>query len=100
MKNKATGKVFLASSLNVEGSLNKQEFLLASGAHKNKALQADWQKFGREQFEFTILEKVKVTDDAGFNLKDELTLLEEIWLEQLQPVGENGYNTSDKIREA
>lgn len=100
VKNNANGKVFLASSLNVEGSLNKQEFLLASGAHKNKALQEDWKKFGRDQFEFTILEKVKVTDDPGFNLKDELTLLEEIWLEQLQPIGENGYNTSDKIREA
>lgn len=100
VKNKATGKVFLGSSLNVEGSLNKQEFLLASGAHKNKALQMDWKKFGRNQFEFSILETVKVTEDPGFNLKDELTLLEEIWLEQLQPVGENGYNTSDKIREA
>jgi len=26
-------------------------------------------------------------------LKDELTLLEQIWIEELQPFGERGYNT-------
>jgi hypothetical protein len=49
---------------------------------------------------FEILEVVQVKDDPNFNLKDELTLLEQIWLEKLQPFGERGYNTSDRIREA
>jgi len=37
---------------------------------------------------------------SNFNLKDELTLLEMIWLEKLQPVGEHGYNLNVNIREA
>jgi hypothetical protein len=41
-----------------------------------------------------------VKDDPNFNLSDELTLLEMIWLEKLQPVGEKGYNPNDKIRQA
>jgi hypothetical protein len=38
-------------------------------------------------------------DDPNFNLQDELTLLEMMWLEKLQPV-ENGYNLTTRIREA
>jgi hypothetical protein len=43
---------------------------------------------------------VKVKDDPNFNLRDELILLEQIWLEELQPVGERGYNANARIREA
>ena len=69
-------------------------------SHPNKELQKDWNELGEDQFKFEILEVVQVEDKPNFNLKDELTLLEEIWLEKLQPFGERGYNTSPKIREA
>ena len=100
IKNTTNGKVLLGSSLNLEGPLNKHKFMLKIGSHKNKALLEDWKQYGEEQFLFEILEVVNVKDDANFNLKDELTLLEEIWLENLQPFGEKGYNSVDvKIRE-
>jgi group I intron endonuclease len=100
VKNAVTGKVFLGSSLNLEGSLNKHEFMLASGQHRNKAMQEDWHNYGPDKFVFEILEVVEVKDDPNFNLSDELTLLEQIWLEELQPFGEQGYNISPNIREA
>lgn len=100
VKNTANGKVFLGSSLNLEGPLNRHKFMLKNGGHTNKPLQKDWDEFGPEKFVFEILEVVKITDDPNFNLKDELTLLEQIWLEELQPFGERGYNTNEKIREA
>lgn len=100
VKNTANGKVLLGSSLNLEGPLNSQRFMLKTGAHKNKALQKDWDEFGPDTFVFEILEEVKVKDDPNFNLKDELTLLEQIWLEKLQPVGEHGYNANANIRQA
>jgi len=100
IKNISNGKVLLGSSLNLEGSLNKHKFMLKIGSHTNKALQNDWDEFGPEKFAFEILEEVKVIDSPNFNLKDELTLLEEIWLEKLQPVGERGYNLNERIREA
>jgi hypothetical protein len=43
---------------------------------------------------------VKVKDDPNFDINDELTLLEQIWLEKLQPFGERGYNINTHIRQA
>jgi hypothetical protein len=99
VKNTANGKVLLGSSLNLEGSLNGHKFKLTIGRHLNEVLQKDWNEQGPDHFAFEILEVVKVKDDPDFNLSDELTLLEQIWLEKLQPFGERGYNTSSKIRQ-
>jgi group I intron endonuclease len=100
VKNTVNGKVLLGSSLNLEGPLNAHKFMLTSGSHRNRALQHDWNTYGAEAFTFAVLEVVKVTDAPHFNLSDELTLLEQIWLEQLQPFGERGYNLDAKIRQA
>ena len=100
VKNTANGKVLLGSSLNLEGSLNKHKFMLSIGQHRNKAMQEDWREYGPDKFVFEILEVVKVEDDENINLGDELTLLEQIWMEEIQPFGERGYNTGTNIREA
>ena len=98
--NTANGKLLLGSSKNLEGPLNAHRVMLTIGTHRNRALQEDWKTYGADAFRFEILEEVKVTDAPHFNLEDELTLLEEIWLEQLQPFGERGYNLDRKIRQA
>ena len=100
VRNVANGKVLLGSSLNLEGPLNKHRFMLKINGHPNKELQRDWNELGPDQFSFEILETVQISDNPNFNLKDELTLLEEIWLEKIQPFGERGYNSDSKIREA
>ena len=100
VKNIANGKVLLGSSLNLDGPLNGHRFMLKIGSHRNKVLQQEWNEYGPDKFIFEILEVVKVKDEPNFNLSDELTLLEEIWLERLKPFGEQGYNTSTKIRQA
>jgi hypothetical protein len=100
VKNLTNGKVLLGSSLNLEGLLNRNRFTLRNNSHPNEELQKDWNELGPDQFLFEILEVVQVQDDPNFNLKDELSLLEQVWLEKLQPFGERGYNTSDRIREA
>jgi hypothetical protein len=100
VKNIANGKVLLGSSLNLEGPLNKHRFMLRVNSHPNKELQKDWNELVPDQFIFEILETVQIKDSPNFNLKDELTLLEEIWLEKLQPFEERGYNINARIREA
>ena len=100
VKNLVNGKVLLGSSLNLEGPLNRHRFMLKINSHPNKELQKDWNELGPDQFAFELLEVVQVQDHPNFNLKDELTLLEQIWLEKLQPVGERGYNPNAHIREA
>lgn len=100
VKNTANGKVLLGSSFNLEGPLNSHRFMLQIGKHRNDALQKEWNEYGGDKFVFEILEEVKVTDNPNFNLDDELTLLEQIWLERKQPFGEKGYNTDSRIRQA
>jgi DNA-binding HxlR family transcriptional regulator len=100
VKNLANGKVLLGSSLNLEGPLNGHKFMLTMGNHRNAELQKEWNMFGPDKFVFEILEIVKVKDDPNFNLEDELTLIEQIWIEKLQPFGKRGYNTGDRIRQA
>ena len=97
--NTANGKVYLGSSLNLHGPLNKHRFGLKMGSHINKALQADYTLFGERAFVFEIVETVRRTDDLSFNAEDELALLEEIWLEKEKPFSERGYNDRKKIRE-
>jgi hypothetical protein len=92
IKNNQTGKVLLGSSTNLHGPLNKHRFMLSLGKHDNKELQQDWTLLGPGAFTFEILEVVKPSDEPTFCLEDELTLLEQIWLEKLQPFGERGYN--------
>lgn len=100
VKNTQNGKILLGSSLNLDGPLNAHKFTLTIGSHRNKVLQQEWNEYGQDAFVFEILEVVKIKDDPNFNVSDELTLLEEIWLEELHPFGEQGYNTSTKIRQA
>jgi group I intron endonuclease len=92
VKNLRNGKVLLGSSANLHGPLNKHRFMLSIGRHDNAALQDDWNRLGAEAFVFEILEVIPPKDDPAFCLEDELTLLEQIWLEKLQPFGERGYN--------
>ena len=93
VKNTKTGRIFLGSSTNLHGPLNKHRFILSIGRHDNTALQNDWNQFGPDVFLFEIVEVVKPSDDPAFCLEDELTLLEQIWLEKLRPLGEPGYSS-------
>ena len=92
VKNCKNGKILLGSSTNLHGPFNRIRFELSAGSHDNSALQDDWNQFGPDSFTFEILEVVKPSEDPAFCLQDELTLLEQIWLEKLQPFGARGYN--------
>jgi hypothetical protein len=92
VKNLKNGKVLLGSSTNLHGPLNKHRFMLSIGRHDNQALQSDWNQYGRDAFVFEILDAFEPKDEPGFSVEDELTLLEQIWLERLQPFGDRGYN--------
>ena len=92
IKNQKSGKVLLGSSTNLHGPLNRHRFMLSIGRHLNAALQEDWNRLGPDAFTFDILEEVKPSQDPHFDLDDELTLLEQIWLEKLGLPGERSYN--------
>lgn len=100
IRNTINNKVLLGSSKNLEGIWNSNKFQLSAGMHRNKKLQKDWNEFEAENFVFEVLEAVEKNEDPNFNLNDELTLLEQIWLEKINPFGDRGYNESNNIRVA
>lgn len=100
IKNTINGKVLLGSRPSLDGVLNMHRFMLANGSHYNAALQKDWQQHGAGAFVFEILAVVQPKEEPGFDLDDELTLLEQLWLEKLGPLGDRGYNTSPDLRQA
>lgn len=99
VKNTVNGRVLLGSSKNLHGPINKHRFLLSTGSHWNKKIQADWNRYGPDAFTFEILDVLKQKDDPAYNLEDELALLEEIWIERVRPFGGDGYNEKKSIRE-
>ena len=99
IRNLVTDKVLLGASLNVPGMLNRLKFQLQMGSHSNQALQNDWNELGSERFAFEILDEIAPRPDPAYDYQTDLLLLEDMWLENLAPYGEKGYNEPKKTRE-
>jgi type II secretory pathway component PulK len=97
IRNIVNDKVLIGASLDLSGIINRHKFQLKMGNHPNAALQAEWNEFGAESFAFEILDEI--TPKEGRNNREEVTVLEELWLEKSQPYGERGYNEKKKGRE-
>jgi hypothetical protein len=92
IRNLANGKIYVGSSLDLKAFWNAQKWQLDFGMHRNAKLQADWKEFGAEQFSYEILGLIEQSEEAGVDYKKELKLLEELYVEELQPFDDKGYN--------
>jgi group I intron endonuclease len=90
--NKANGKVFVGSSLDLTAVWYAQKLQLGMGIHPNKELQKDWNHFGAENFTFEILEELKHNDDTKTDFNKEIKALEELLIEEIKPFDDKGYN--------
>jgi hypothetical protein len=99
IRNLVNDKVFVGSSVDLPAMFNRIRFQLAAGAHPNKPLEADWKLFGGPKFEFEVLEELVHKDDPNYDYKADLEVLEDLWLEKLEPYGDKGYNEKKKTRE-
>ena len=99
IRNNQTDKVFLIASLDLPGAINRHKFHLKSGNHPNKQLQADWNQVGGSAFEFEIVDELTPRTDSKLDYRAELTSLEDLWLDKLQPFGDRGYNLPKLSRE-
>jgi hypothetical protein len=92
IRNTVNGKVFVAGALDLPGIMNSQKFQLSMGGHRTKTLQAEWQQYGAESFVFEILDEITPTQNPGYEYREELKAMQELWLEKLEPYGDRGYN--------
>jgi alkanesulfonate monooxygenase SsuD/methylene tetrahydromethanopterin reductase-like flavin-dependent oxidoreductase (luciferase family) len=91
--NHANGKSLVGAWRDVRARLNRQEAELKYGIHPNQALLADWKALGKDAFLFEILDTLEPSDEPNYDAKEDLEVLEALWLEKLQPYGDKGYNT-------
>jgi hypothetical protein len=94
--NTASDRSFVGMSRDLPSALNRERFWLDHGGHPNRALQEDWNRLGPNAFEFEVLDTLSPADRSASQLADDLALLEQLWLEKLQPYGERGYNTTPR----
>lgn len=94
--NKANGKIFVASAKNIPARINRHKMELQFGSDNIKELQEDYNKYGVDNISYEVVDYLEPKDDPAFNYKEELDLLEEMWIEKLQPYDEKGYNLRGK----
>jgi hypothetical protein len=96
--NLANGKIYVGSSRNMRGTFNSIRFQLKLGSHMNKELQKDYALFGEEKFSFEAVDHLEPKKEVGYDYTEDLKVLEEMWLEKLQPYDETGYNKRRLLR--
>ena len=99
LRNKTNDKVFIDSSNNIPGKINRHKFALNAGQHASKSLQADWIELGASAFEFETIEPLEPRDDPQYDYRADLTTLEDLWLEKIRPFDERGYNQRKMSRD-
>jgi hypothetical protein len=92
IRNVVNGKVFLGVAQNIPGILNSNRFQLTAGNHPNAGLQEEWKRFGPTAFAFETLDEITPSEDGRVDIRSELSALEQLWLEKLEPYGEHGYH--------
>lgn len=77
VRDASSGIVRVAASRNVHAALNRLQFELRLGCHKDRAFQSEWAR-DPARFSFEVLEMVKERSDPDFDYAAELELLEQL----------------------
>lgn len=92
VKNLVNGKIFIGSNKNIPARINRHKFELKLNSDDIKELQEDYNKYGEENFSFEILDELKPKEDPDYNYKEDIKVLEQLWIDKLRPFDEKGYN--------
>lgn len=86
IQNSVNGKMLLAAVNNLQGYKNRYEFSQGSAGCLDLKLKSDWEKYGKDAFEFVILEElVKNDTQTDKEFSEDVKTLKEMWLEKLDP---------------
>lgn len=93
IRNTVNGKIFVGSSVNLDAIWNRIKSELKFEGHRNERLQKEWKEFGDQSFQFEILAELEQKDGEKIDYNREAKKLEEMFIEELQPFFDKGYNT-------
>ena len=88
----------IGRSVDLPAILNRERVSLRFGNHPNAALQRDWTTLGPDSFVFEVLDTLKAPDEQpDYDPTDDLRVLEELWIERLELLGERGYGRRARV---
>ncbi|QEM68825.1 metalloregulator ArsR/SmtB family transcription factor [Geobacter sp. FeAm09] len=93
IRNKNNGKLFIEGSANLSGTKTNREFQLRMGTFPSSpSLKKELAEYGAAAFEVSVLEELPLPQPG--ERPERLLLAAKLrWQEQLQPFGEQGYNS-------
>jgi len=84
IQNKVNGKMLLAAVGNLQGYKNRFQFAQASSGCIDLKLKADWETYGKDAFDFVIIEElVKNDTQTDKEFSEDVKMLKEMWLEKI-----------------
>ena len=92
IRNTVNGKIYVEGSTDLDAIWNRHKFQLKMDSHPNVDLQKDWRDFGEEKFSYEILSEIKQDDTKTIDYRREIMQLEKMFIEELQPFDDKGYN--------
>jgi group I intron endonuclease len=82
-----TGKIYVGSAVSLRGRWYQHRRSLQRGEHANRYLQQAWNKYGEENFEFSVLE---------YASKKDLLAAEQVWIDKTDCTDRSkGFNISN-----
>lgn len=86
IQNIINGRMYLAAVNDLQGYKNRYDFAQINGICIDLRIKSDYEKFGKEAFEFVVLEElVKKETQTDKEFSDDVKTLKEIWLEKIDP---------------
>lgn len=79
--NTINGKMYVGSTIHTDRRRLEHFYALKHNKHINKHLQNAYNKYGREVFEFEVIETLEITD----SIKTDLLTREQFWIDNLKP---------------
>lgn len=82
-----SGYTVLRASVNLDGAVHRDRFELRLGSHRDRRLQAAWNRGGDAALAFEVLEVVRHRPDPTFDAAEALDLALRLWRAELLPSG-------------
>lgn len=96
IKNIVNNKIYIGSSYHVYNRWSRHRYELNKNIHNNIHLQRAWNKYGKDNFKFNIIENIPISD-TFLNMKNIIIEKEQYWIDKTNCCDINlGYNIANK----
>ena len=92
IRNTVSGRLFVGASVDVRARCIRHRMNLKFGTEDHPQLQQDWNTLGADAFAFELLERLEPLDEPGYDVREDLQTLKDLWLERQLGKGNTYYD--------